>query len=367
MWVEQTKKGKYKFIERYTDRLTGKYRRVSVVLEKNTAQARKQAQAALTEKIRQAQSGEPEQMTLRELIEKYREEQKKTVKLSTYRRNYFFGESVKNVFGSDILINALTASYIREKIIALDHTPEHKNELIKRFKAVMRWGYRHDYVKDVSYLDKIERFKTDPRRARIEDKFLESSEVESLISAMNLPLWKLVTQILVLSGLRFGELAALKREEVDTGKRLIRVSATYDANNRIETTPKTADSKREVYMQDELLSAIRRAKAFMLSQQIASGRTTSLFLSDKNGDHINYYTYRKYFGETAKKALERDITPHILRHTHASLLMEQGIDIDTISRRLGHSDSRITKEIYLHVTEKLKEREQERLKELKIL
>ena len=155
MWVEQTQKGKYKFIERYTDRLTGKYRRVSVVLEKNTAQARKQAQAALTEKIRQAQSGEPEQMTLRELIEKYREEQKKTVKLSTYRRNYFFGESVKNVFGSDILINALTASYIREKIIALDHTPEHKNELIKRFKAVMRWGYRHDYVKDVSYLDKM--------------------------------------------------------------------------------------------------------------------------------------------------------------------------------------------------------------------
>ncbi|MFR8313824.1 MAG: hypothetical protein ACLVBP_16545 [Ruminococcus sp.] len=37
-------------------------------------------------------------------------------------------------------------------------------------------------------------------------------------------------------------------------------------------------------------------------------------------------------------------------HTHASLLLEQGISIDTISRRLGHENSDVTREIYLHVT-----------------
>lgn len=47
--------------------------------------------------------------------------------------------------------------------------------------------------------------------------------------------------------------------------------------------------------------------------------------------------------------------------------MEQGIDIDTISRRLGHSDSKVTKEIYLHVTKKLKEKEQNQIREIKIL
>lgn len=47
--------------------------------------------------------------------------------------------------------------------------------------------------------------------------------------------------------------------------------------------------------------------------------------------------------------------------------MEQGIDIDTISRRLGHSDSKVTKEIYLHVTKKLKEKERDRIREIKIL
>lgn len=370
MWVEQTKKGKYKFIERYTDPLTGKYRRVSVTLDKDTAQSRKQAQKAISKKIEDAEktvSTKFEDMTLNELVEKYSEEQKRTVKPSTYRRNYFFGESIKNVFGSDSRINALTANYIRDAIIALDKTSEHKNELMKRFKAIMRWGYRHDYVKDISYLDKLDRFKTKSHRIKIEDKFLEASEVDVLIESMNHPLWKMVTQILVLSGLRFGELAALKQNDVDTKSRVLYVNATYDANNRVETSPKSSDSGREVYLQDELLTVIQHAKAFMLAQQISSGRTTILFLSDKNGKHINYYAYRKYFAETAKKAIGRDITPHILRHTHASLLMEQGIDIDTISRRLGHSDSQITKEIYLHITKRLKERERERLKELKIL
>jgi integrase len=47
--------------------------------------------------------------------------------------------------------------------------------------------------------------------------------------------------------------------------------------------------------------------------------------------------------------------------------MEQGIDIDSISKRLGHNDSRITREIYLHVTKKLEEQRNAQIKELKIL
>jgi len=47
--------------------------------------------------------------------------------------------------------------------------------------------------------------------------------------------------------------------------------------------------------------------------------------------------------------------------------MEQGVDIDSISKRLGHNDSRVTKEIYLHVTKKLENKRNEQLRELKIL
>lgn len=76
-----------------------------------------------------------------------------------------------------------------------------------------------------------------------------------------------------------------------------------------------------------------------------------LLFSNDDGTHISFYTYNKYLHENSLSALHRAITPHTLRHTHASLLMEQGIGIDAISRRLGHEDSKITREIYLHVTE----------------
>ena len=89
MWVEETKQGKYKYIERFTDPLTGKYRRVSIVLDKNTRQAQKQAQAALQERIQEAMEPQKNNITLEKLIKLYREEQARTVKQSTYQRNYF--------------------------------------------------------------------------------------------------------------------------------------------------------------------------------------------------------------------------------------------------------------------------------------
>ncbi len=67
------------------------------------------------------------------------------------------------------------------------------------------------------------------------------------------------------------------------------------------------------------------------------------------------------------EVLERPITAHTLRHTHASLLMEQEVDIETISARFGHSSSKINKEIYLHVTAKLEEQRNQALKEINIV
>lgn len=54
MWVEELKNGKYKFVERYTDPMTGKSKRVAVVMDKNTARNRKMAALTLSGKIESA-------------------------------------------------------------------------------------------------------------------------------------------------------------------------------------------------------------------------------------------------------------------------------------------------------------------------
>lgn len=234
-----------------------------------------------------------------------------------------------------------------------------------RLKALLRWGYRNDYIEDISYLDKIERFKDVSHRKKIEDKFLESSEVELLLDEMKVKKWKVLTEFLVLSGLRFGEVAALEKTDVDLRKRVIHVTKTYDVNNDIVTTPKTDFSIRDVYIQDELAKVCR--KALRMAQNDNVVQFSNLLFTGTVREHIDHFAYNKYLKENSMKAIGRSITPHTLRHTHASLLMEQGIDIDSISKRLGHNDSKVTKEIYLHVTQKLESKRNEQLKAIKIL
>lgn len=52
--------------------------------------------------------------------------------------------------------------------------------------------------------------------------------------------------------------------------------------------------------------------------------------------------------------LNQELTPHSLRHTHNSLLAEAGVSLEQIMDRLGHSDDKITKNVYLHVTQEMK-------------
>ena len=239
------------------------------------------------------------------------------------------------------------------------------NEWMTRLKALLRWGYRNDYISSIAYLDKIERFKDVSHRKKIEDKFLESTEVKKLLDGMNITKWKILTEFLVLSGLRFGEAAALERSDIDLKKREIHVSKNYDCINDLVTTPKTDYSIRDVYIQDELLKTCKNA--LLLSQSDNIIQFSNFLFPGTVQEHVDYYAYAKYLRETSLHVIDRKVTPHALRHTHASLLMEQGVDIDSISKRLGHNDSYVTREIYLHVTKKLEAKRKMQLKEVKVL
>ena len=344
MWVEERKTG-FKFVERYTDPMTGKTRRVSVVMDKNTAQSRKLAAVALSEKIDKALLPQTPKLTLKELVDLYTSEQLRTVKQSTYKRNCGACKSIMKILGADTLVENLNAGYIRERFLATGRTPGTMNEWMTRLKALLRWGYRNDYISSIAYLDKIERFKDVSHRKKIEDKFLESAEVKKLLDGMNIAKWKVLTEFLVLSGLR--------------------VSKNYDCINDLVTTPKTDYSIRDVYIQDELLKTCKNA--LLLSQSDNIIHFSNFLFPGTVQEHVDYYAYAKYLRETSLHVIGRKITPHALRHTHASLLMEQGVDIDSISKRLGHNDSHVTREIYLHVTKKLEAKRKMQLKEVKVL
>ena len=369
MWIEKTPSGKFKYVEQYTDYMTGKKKRVSITLEKDTASAKRTALETLTRMIENRQSvpTESKEITLEELVEKYREYQIHTVKLSTYKRNFYAMDTIKNILGHDIIVNRLTANYIKEQFISSGRANGMLNEFRVRLFALLHWGYENDYVKDVSYLHKIKPFKDVSHKVKIQDKYLEPEDVRKLLKSMQIEKWKLLTNFLLLSGLRIGEAVALEKEDIDFEEHVIRVSKNYDPNNGVVTTPKTLTSFREVYMQPDLEKIARSLLLYTKIEGMESGHRSNLLIASPKGKYMNYYTYNKYLKENALKAIGRSITALTLRHTHASLLLAKGIDVDTISRRLGHEDSRITKEIYLHVTKDLKELDNKRIGKIKII
>ena len=374
MWVEQTETGKYRFIERYEDYITGKQKRVSVTFEKDNNKNRKLAFQALSDMISEKTSEiNNDNISLSQLIEKYLAYQMTSVKLSTYKRNQNSMNTIGSILGADTLVRRINAQYIKERFSQSGKTAVSLNELRTRLNALLNWGYQNDYISDVSYLKKIKRFKEDiSKKQRIQDKYLEPRELNALLKRMaetKMWDWYYITKFLVLSGLRIGELMSLKTNDIDMKNFIINVNKTFDTNNEIVTTPKTDCSIREVYIQPELATLLRKMDIYLKTRKLENGYANkgNLYFPSNDGLYLHYDAYRKYLRETTLSVLGRKLTPHALRHTHASLLLGNGVNIDAISRRLGHDNSSVTREIYLHVTKKLEERDRKELRDIKII
>lgn len=367
MWIEE-RNGKYKFSERYEDYLTGQIKKVSVTLEKNTAQSQKMAQRLLNERIAASQEITPvREITFGELVEEYRANQKLSVKEATYTRNYHTCNTMLQLFGKETIVSRMTVNYINKKLLESGKSPGTLNEYLTRFRALIRWGYKNDLIEDIRFLDKLDNFKDRPHKEKIQDKYLEQNELNILLSQMEQPVWKFLTQFMTLSGLRFGEAAALQKADVDFKSGVIHISQTLDSVNQVLTTPKSLCSIRDVYMQPELRSICSQISLYMKKQEVLNGVRTNLFFHSRNGNYIQFYAFNKYLRNLSLKVLGKSITTHALRHTHASLLLENGVSIDTISRRLGHENSKVTREIYLHITKALEKKDNTQLENVKIL
>ena len=118
-------------------------------------------------------------------------------------------------------------------------------------------------------------------------------------------------------------------------------------------------------MQDELLDIVNKSLIYFKELKMLHDADNDLLFTGISGCRVEYDSFKRFLYNNSKD-IDKHVTAHILRHTHASLLLAEGISVDTISRRLGHENSKITREIYLHVTEKLKQKDNESIKNIKL-
>lgn len=361
MFVEHLADGRVKYGMYYHDPLTGKKRKTTVTYDKDSRNNRLHAHESLSERVRQLEHPQEytdDNLTLKTLSERYLRYQRDNVKLSTWRRNDGFVRSTNRMLGEDVLVNRLTSDYVREAFRKHCKTAGAFNERLERFKALWRWAYQQELVDSTKLIDRIKPMKDIPHKAKIQDKFLERDELKLLLNEMSQPIWRDLTEFMALSGLRFGEAAALTADDVDLTERYIHVRNTLDSVNKIVTDAKTWNSQRDVFIQQELLPLVT-----LLVRRSGGG----LLFQDAHGKHVQYYTFNKYLKENGAVCTEKHVTTHVLRHTHCSLCAEAGMELDAISRRLGHGDSKITKEIYFHVTKRMQEKENQQMDAVKIL
>lgn len=367
MYIEKLPNGKFKCVQRYKDYLTGKTKRVSVTIEKNTLSKRKEAMDLLKNKIEQLNNFAPErEYTLSDIAKLYLEYQANHVKSSSYHTLISRVNTLVRALNGDVLINNLTATYVINALSKSIKQANTINNKIKLLKAVLHWAYKQDLVDSINWLDKLTLFNSSERK-EIEEKYLEAEELRELLSRVKNKQYKDIFTFLALSGLRIGETLALNTSDIDIEKRTIIVNKTITIHDNQITTPKSSTSNRIIYMQDELLEFVKRKIADNKTMQIAIGLRSPLLFFNSKGKIYNYCSLYNSFKSYCREYLGRPLGLHSLRHTHASLMFEQGMSLEAISERLGHSESNITKQVYLHITAKLKEKYNEEIKNVHIL
>lgn len=359
MWCETQKNGTVKYCERYTDPLTEKVKKVTVTMSKASPQNKNKAARILNAKIDAALDSvyADKKTTLRELHDVYSAAQCVTYKLSTTKRNNIIINSVLDILDEDAIVNNISAQYVNSRFLDSGKPISTLNTYITRFKAMLNWGYKNDYHDNYRLISKLELFTDQTQEENTQSKYLEPAEITKLLEYMqdqNMWHWYYVTEFLVLTGLRFGELAALKDSDVSLQDLTIHIDKTYDSNNDVVTTPKTDNSIRDIHIQPELITVIKKIRLWRKEKMLERNLPTTLFIPDiSTGSYISYAAYDNYLKRKSKLVLNHQISPHKLRHTHASLLAANGMTPEQIARRLGHGRSDVTQDIYIHVTQQV--------------
>jgi integrase len=150
-------------------------------------------------------------------------------------------------------------------------------------------------------------------------------------------------------GLRQGEALALRWEDVDLDRGLVHVRHTLRRGDRQIAEPKTERSRRTLLMPAEVVSAVRAQRVRQARERLAAGkRWTDLdyVFTTPTGRALDGVNVTHEF----QRALERAGLPrqrfHDLRHAHATLLIEGGVELAVVSRALGHADLSTTADVY---------------------
>jgi integrase len=164
------------------------------------------------------------------------------------------------------------------------------------------------------------------------------------------PVWA----FLLGSGLRIGELVALRWPNVDLRHRVVRVVEFVSTlgHDLMPSAGKSREAVRTIDLDDGLVAVLRLQRKLQAEEQLAASRwqdSDYVFTTPEGGPYHPQYLSRILGTYTSELGLPR-LTAHGLRHTSATLMLASGVPPKVAAERLGHADPILFTNLYSHVT-----------------
>lgn len=343
------------------DPLTGKERRTTRRGFKTMKEA-KQAERNLLLDVEENglpsnQSDGFQDPTFEELAQLWLENYKTTVKPSTFENVKSKVEKMTEEHFKELKLKKITVAYCQRVVIELSKTYVLYNHYLSVINRIFKYAVLMDIL-DSNPFDKV--IKPKSRQIQRKGNFLTKEELKEflkLAQTTTLSYFFPLVHLMSYTGLRQGEALALKWSDIDFENKKITVDKTAVRIKEKQTlqTPKTKNSKRVISIDPTTLSILKNWKKDQIKIYFKNGKhfegDDNFIFTNERADWVHIHNFIPYFKRFIADHKLKPITPHGLRHTHASLLFSAGVEPKNISDRLGHSTVQITLDLYTHITE----------------
>lgn len=250
-------------------------------------------------------------------------------------------------------INWITPNLGAYKLQKLDHTaiqafihtmlnknlsPRTVNDCISLLKNALNYAVKHKLIES-NPCDLVER----PKIPKTEKKIWSSIQLQKFKEEIK-DYYLEAAMYLLMHGMRRGEILGLCCENLHLNEGFISIRNNLVITSqgvRLEPTPKTSASTRDIPLTKETIELLRRH---------VGNRKTGLVFTTSEGNYIHPRSFQRSFDMLLKRARLPKIRLHDMRHSTASLLLTNGTDLRSVSDILGHASTRVTTDIYLHST-----------------
>jgi integrase len=168
---------------------------------------------------------------------------------------------------------------------------------------------------------------------------------------------KIIFTLAIYTGMRQGEILALRWRDVDFEAKQLRVRQILDYDGKIEERVKTDAGYRSVTLSNHVLTELKKHRTVILQEKLSCEEyfDNDLVVCQQNGKPVSKSNFHKFWVRRLAKSEVRRIRFHDLRHTCASLLFSINTHPKVVQELLGHQSIKITMDTYSHMLPNMQE------------